>query len=169
VTWLYSHPSRGTCSGPGCRSFGYCHCQAECRMPTSIAPAHNRSRGVVRGMPRVFVRGHCGYLARPGTGCGSIPIERVQPMLEFLWERYGSKRMAAAALGWHFTRFTGLAHCHKIHPRTAEQIAAAVLALQPADRSHRPRPVTRVEESRARREHDRERQRSHRERQRVAS
>ena len=150
----FNHPPRGTCI-PGCPLYGVCHCG--CGGATSLAMAQDPRFGVIRGLSRVFCRGHQirrGNRRWARWSVNGVPNERIRPLLAFLKKRYGTCHSVASSLGVS----TDVVSRHlrgdraNMNPRIAARVAALVLAGQPADREHRARPSTAWEQDRIRRE-----------------
>lgn len=126
----FDHPPRGTCV-PGCPVYGRCHCL--CGMPTSINNDQSRTdRSVVRGRPFVFRRAHhLRELQRPNIRYAySMPVQRVLPLVEFLFDQYGThvKTAEAIGVGERAVRAWRRGYVRRVSPGTCRRIVAAVKA-----------------------------------------
>lgn len=102
---LFAHPPRGTCF-PECPWFGYCHCG--CGTETVMAICNRAKDGPkrgrsIRGHYSIWIRGH-NALGHGNYGPGAwmvngVPVERIQPLLDWLISQYGEKRRVAGVLG----------------------------------------------------------------------
>ena len=86
------HGAGGTCI-PECELFGVCHCR--CGRQTVIARNNQAKDGYVKGMPRSYVMGHAGNRRFDY----SMPVQRVLPLVEFLFTEHGSEARVAEVIG----------------------------------------------------------------------
>ena len=136
----FDHPLRGTCNDESCPSHGLCHCG--CGGKTRVPERNWFSDGWHRGRPGTWVKGHnLRGRARPKGSGGlmwarrGIPVERLQPLLEWLVSRYGF-RGAGRVLNWEIQYIWRLrtSRIKKVSPPKAQHLVDTVLA-------HKRRPV----------------------------
>jgi hypothetical protein len=140
--WAFPHPAKGCCE-PGCPAWGRCHCGCDGRTATA---AQNRgavasSGSLVRGRPRVWVRGHAARLHVAGRGTrwskAGVPGPRVMAMFEFLVRTYGTQPAVAHLLGISDSMVSLLrrGRVRMVDPEVAKRVVDLVLA------SRRPRDL----------------------------
>src|SRR6266540_766368 len=137
MDWPYDHPTRGTCV-PECPMYGTCHCG--CGEATSVARQNDRHRQVARGHHYIFRHSHslvsrAIWRSMAGNPANwhtyEVPLERVRPLAEFLWHRYGLEKGADVA-GIHFSTLYAVLTARQgkraVRNQTARKIVNAVLA-----------------------------------------
>lgn len=140
--WAFPHPAKGCCE-PGCPAWGRCHCGCGGRTATA---AQNRravasSGSLVRGRPRVWVRGHAARLHVAGRGTrwskAGVPGPRLTTMFEFLVRSYGTQPAVAQLLGISDSMVSLLrrGRVRMVDPDVAQKVVDLVLA------SRRPRDL----------------------------
>lgn len=150
-------------------------------MATRIVQANCATRSEVRGRPRVIRKGHhpsrhaftaedvLKGAARRHASC--VDATRLDPLLEFLVMRYGSRRRVARALGISQSTFQGWFEGRSALPDNARRVVEFVLA-------HRRRglasmwdvePRAAVAEERRNDDREREYKRTERARRRVSA
>ena len=130
---VVNHPERGTCV-PDCPMYGICHCG--CGRATNIADQGNTKRLLVRGRPFAYVHRHApgsnkgGPPKWGGHGCWSkngVPVEKIRPLADWLWERYGSWGRVAAVTGIPTATLKGWRGHAMVGPKNARLLIETVL------------------------------------------